>query len=44
MNTTLERRVIISNPQKVTVKYANGEREELFDNRVTEVIVTDMEE
>jgi len=38
---TEEKRIIISDPQRVLVKYAGEEKEMGFDNEVTEVIVTD---
>jgi len=41
MITTKESRIIVGEPQRVSVKYAGGEKEMKFDNEVTEVIVTD---
>jgi len=41
MIITEEKRIIVSDPQRVLVKYAGGDKEMAFDNEVTEVVVTD---
>ena len=40
MNVAEEKRIIVSDPQRVLVKYAGGDKEMEFDNEVIEVILS----